>query len=497
MPARGTKEGDSQYHIVPFFRHSLFCLACSITTKMPYVFRQGNLPKLDIQVDRGSDFMAWTAQWESYMSLTGLSEESNEKKVQALTLCFTRKTLSIVHNLGPFDVEKKYASAIIATIKKYIDGHINESVEHRCYRRCTQQPGECFDDFLLALHDLVQKNMHDQLITGILDGDTVEDLLQLKDLTLDKAIQVCQAQEAAKKQHTNHDRYTSVSVAAICNPQTQCKKLLGHTTSGYPGTCPGCSGKLHPGGRAQCPAFNLPCNIYGKLGHFAKACHSRHLLSDAKPTSTTSANELSTHTDPLLSNINHVAATHPAPKISINITSLNGSTSVAVLPDSDADISAAGEGILHHLKEHVDNLLPSTIIPKIANRTEMHLMGKLPVNLKLGNKEFAIELHIYPHVGRVLISWKACKSLGILPDCYPHPPVSTNAESSTAFRSPPVNTISVNTATSLLTKNSAITEFPTVFDGVIRATYGWRAISHPLSQTILCHITQIHPLCIL
>ena len=116
-------------------------------------------------------------------------------------------------------------------------------------------------------------------------------------------------------------------------------------------------------------------------------CRSRHLISDSKPTSTTSANELSTHTDPLLSSISHVAATDPVLKISINITSPNGSTSVAVLPDSGADISAAGEGILHHLKEHVDNLLPSTIIPKTANGTEMHPMGKLPVNLKLGNKE--------------------------------------------------------------------------------------------------------------
>ena len=60
---------------------------------MPYVFRQGDLPKLDVQVDRGSDFTAWRAQWESYMSLSELAGESNEKKVQPLTLCFSRKTL--------------------------------------------------------------------------------------------------------------------------------------------------------------------------------------------------------------------------------------------------------------------------------------------------------------------------------------------------------------------------------------------------------------------
>ena len=95
---------------------------------MLYVFRQGDLPKLDVQVDRGADFMAWKSQWESYMSLSGLSEESTEKKVQALPFCFSRETLSIVHNLGLSDADKRDITAIIATIKAYIDGHINESV---------------------------------------------------------------------------------------------------------------------------------------------------------------------------------------------------------------------------------------------------------------------------------------------------------------------------------------------------------------------------------
>jgi len=173
---------------------------------MPYTFRQGDLPKLDVQVDHGSDFTAWKAQWESYMSLLGLSEESAEKKVQPLNLCFSRETLSIVQNLGLSDTDKQDVTAIITTIKKYIDGHINESVECRNFCRHTQQPRESFDDFLLALRELVktcnfcsndciQKNIRDQLIEGILDGDTVKALLQVKDLTLDKAIQICQAQE--------------------------------------------------------------------------------------------------------------------------------------------------------------------------------------------------------------------------------------------------------------------------------------------------------------
>ena len=52
------------------------------------------------------------------MNLSGLTDESNEKKVQALTLCVSRKTLSIVQNLGLSSDEMKDAAIIIAAIKK-------------------------------------------------------------------------------------------------------------------------------------------------------------------------------------------------------------------------------------------------------------------------------------------------------------------------------------------------------------------------------------------
>ena len=51
---------------------------------MSFTFRQGDLPKLDLQLDRGSDFTAWRAQWESYKSLSGLAKESATKQMQAL-----------------------------------------------------------------------------------------------------------------------------------------------------------------------------------------------------------------------------------------------------------------------------------------------------------------------------------------------------------------------------------------------------------------------------
>ena len=95
------------------------------------------------------------------------------------------------------------------------------------------------------------------------------------------------------------------------------------------------------------------CNTCGKIGHFVKVCHSKPAQRDATPTSA-GANALS-----LLSTIRHVAATDSAPKITMKITPLNGSTSAAVLPDSGADILTASATILGDLNEHLHNLLPT------------------------------------------------------------------------------------------------------------------------------------------
>ena len=174
---------------------------------MPYTFRQGDLPKLDLTVDRGTDFTAWKSQWQAYFSLSGLENQSTTKQVQALTLCFSRETITIVNNMGLTEEQQSRANDIIAAIELYVQGRINESVECRNFRRWVQQEGETFDDFLVSLRELAktcsfcseactQKNLRDQISAGLLDGDIVdiiEDLLEEKSLSLDTTITKCRA----------------------------------------------------------------------------------------------------------------------------------------------------------------------------------------------------------------------------------------------------------------------------------------------------------------
>jgi len=67
---------------------------------------------------------------------------------------------------------------IIETIKCYVQGQINETVEHKNFHKHVQQEGESFNNFLVALRELsktcnfctdecLQKNIWDQRPSAI------------------------------------------------------------------------------------------------------------------------------------------------------------------------------------------------------------------------------------------------------------------------------------------------------------------------------------------
>lgn len=90
-----------------------------------YTFRLSDLPKLDLQIDKGTEFTAWRLQWKSYCSLSGLSREDPSRQVEALSLCFSRETLAVVQNLGLTEEQRKDMQGIIEALQS----HLNETVE--------------------------------------------------------------------------------------------------------------------------------------------------------------------------------------------------------------------------------------------------------------------------------------------------------------------------------------------------------------------------------
>ena len=127
-----------------------------------------------------------------------------------------------------------------------------------------------------------------------------------------------------------------------------------------------------------------------------------------------------------------------------------------ILPDSRADISVAGPSIIRSLRDRPDNLLPSQVTPRTVNGQKMTPTGKLPVQIKIGNRTH--KLHIYPNVKEALMSWGTCMALSILPPSYPQPiQVQTIASSETIQQ---------------VTLQNLMNEFPSVFDNKVKHMKG-------------------------
>ena len=455
-----------------------------------YTFRTGDLPKLDVDTDRGTDFKAWQQQWQAYRSLSGLGGETAAKQVQALQLCFSRDTLNIVENLSLTTTQKKDQGQIIAALKQYVERRVNETIERRNLRQRVQLVGESFDDFLVSLRDLaktcnfcsnecLQKALRDQVIEGLQDGETIQELLQVRDLTLDQAITKCRGLEAAKKSRTQIQGAAEVN-AFQRPPHSQV-------------TCTGCGNLAHEGGRKKCPAHGQVCRNCGKIGHFSRVCRQRTLATKGKPkVSTSQMNTLSTNppTELPLVQLTHVerGSINPAPTVKMQVTTSNGQADIRILPDSGADICAAGPTFVQALGEHMNNLAHSDVAPKAVNGSTLRPLGKIPnVVFQVSGKTTREDVHIYNSISGALISWAAAKTLGILPKHYPTPGTRINSvEMSPAEPAKQSSTFSTDEETdqvdragtstyethAIPTVDQIISEFPSVFDGQIRTMPG-------------------------
>ena len=135
--------------------------------------------------------------------------QSKDKDVQMAILrsCLSDGTLKIVMNLP--DSDKTDPTKVIAALKMHAVGQLNVVMEGRNFNLHAQQDSESFDDFYTDLKDLSKtcefcekcedSLIRDCMVVGLIDGDTVERLLVKRNISLQKTIELCRAEETAKK----------------------------------------------------------------------------------------------------------------------------------------------------------------------------------------------------------------------------------------------------------------------------------------------------------
>ena len=89
----------------------------------------------------------------------------------------------------------------------------------------------------------------------------------------------------------------------------------------------------------------------------------------------------------------------------MQVPSSTGTKSITVLPDFEAEITAAGKDVLTYLGHHPDNLLPSNVIPRAVSGNNMTPIGMIPITIHLQGKQYTDNIHIIPGIKGAVISW--------------------------------------------------------------------------------------------
>ena len=266
-------------------------IATTLPVPSPMVCR-GNL---------SSNWEFFCQQWKDYEVATGLNNRDERIRLATFRSIMGRECLQILQNLSlTGEVTLK---ATEDALEAYFIPKKNIVYERYEFNTCNQQGEESIDSYVSRLRKLAStckfgaltdELIRDRLILGLSNRSTQLRLLKEHELTLDKAIDVCRASEAAERQLKaiyDNKQPTSESVNVVKtkqfrrrqqsyhSPKTQShsRKTITTTTNVANNNttnhqvCTFCGNKRHSQ-RTDCPAFGQTCRKCKKQNHFAKVC---------------------------------------------------------------------------------------------------------------------------------------------------------------------------------------------------------------------------------
>lgn len=264
--------------------------------------------------------------------------------------------------------------------------------------------------------------IRDSLLVGIASDETRHKLLATADISLEDAIKICRAEEAACQTQTVMEQ-TQCDKQVNALRKSQYKKDLSTrnrsaTAVGRAATpnvlkpmskvtCRGC-GFPHPLD-VRCPAEGRTCHQCGKVGHFKKVCTTNVSESyTRKPR----VGRISLQRVELLEDEKIVLQT--------TVGRRTTPTFLSWLPDTGSDVNAIGPRQLEQLCIKPDELDNDPSVVTIANGQSLTNLGKLTVKLESEDgRSCCTVMHVYEGISTPLLSRSTLKELGILPQQWP------------------------------------------------------------------------------
>lgn len=237
-------------------------------------------------------------QFQVFLAAAGFERLSETRKAAILLNCIGQEAQDLYYNL--LKTDEDYTTVKYDTVIKEFDNYFepkqNEIINTVNFHRRQQEELETFDSYYADLRkiskncnftNMEDRMLRDRIVMGVFDKKLQRKLLEVGDLTLDKALTMCRAAELSKEhvkilqkntevtpsvnviqkqQHPNNQnkaKYNNFTRNRSVNnhKQTQNTKQFYH--------CLKCDTEHGP---RSCPAYGKTCKNCNKMNHLAKCC---------------------------------------------------------------------------------------------------------------------------------------------------------------------------------------------------------------------------------
>ena len=256
-------------------------------------------PPLKIQTcELSSNWKRFKSQWMNYERATDLVEEATEKRTAILLSCIGSDAYDVFQSMVFTHADHRSdIDRVIQAFDEYCIGETNVTYERYLLNKRCQEPSESFDSYMTELRRLVkscdygaleESILKDKVVIGIRDDSSRRKLLQMRNLTLAAAIDVCRASETATRhlKEFAHSDSEEVRKVAVSTKKDKYKnrnrsqerrygsKRVSRSTDSTVRKCRYCA-REHEFKKELCPAYGKSCKLCNKKNHFAVVCKEK------------------------------------------------------------------------------------------------------------------------------------------------------------------------------------------------------------------------------
>lgn len=178
--------------------------------------------------------------------------------------------------------------AALRTLDKHFEVQPNTPFERHKFRQISFQQGETCDQFVVRLRrqarycqygGTVEEHIRDQLIDRLPNSELKKKMLQERNVTLDRAMEIARTWEAAGEQASVMSSAPATVNAVRDGSWRKSAARGGRQQNNSNGSrqhsqCYNCGQQGHFARDQSCPARGKECSNCGKIGHFSGQCRS-------------------------------------------------------------------------------------------------------------------------------------------------------------------------------------------------------------------------------